>query len=57
MEEKGSSAKKAKRPRNEIQQLIARCQAMDKELNDLKLRMLEIQRQVQNELERRRPQP
>jgi hypothetical protein len=45
---------KARRQRDEVQDLVDRCKAMEKELQELKKRMSEIQRQVESELKRRR---
>jgi hypothetical protein len=42
-------------PQKEVQELIDRCEDMEKELSELKQRMLEIQRQVEGEMRRRRP--
>jgi hypothetical protein len=44
---------KRKRRDDETQPLIERCKAMEKELEELKRRMVEIQRRVENELKRR----
>jgi hypothetical protein len=56
MEANDKSAK-AQGQRNEAQELLERCKAMEKELGELKKRMLEIQRQVEGELKRRKRSP
>jgi hypothetical protein len=57
MQENDKSAKAKVGQRNEVQELIERCKAMEKELGELKNRMLEIQRQVEGELKRRKSSP
>ncbi len=52
--EKNGKSPKARPRRGAVKALIDRCQAMEKELNELKNRMLEIQGQVEAELKTRK---
>ena len=56
MEDNGKFAE-ANGQRNEVEELIQRCKAMEDELAQLRKRMLEIQRQVEGELKRRKRNP